>query len=64
LEKLNLLTRRNRLHPFYAVFITDVFSGSRCCPSIQSAFSFLLRSVALQLGVFLLQVQFDNMQIL
>jgi hypothetical protein len=78
LEKLNMQTLHIRRRHFDALFLINVFSGTKCCPSVleTSAFVFLLgtyvtlpssvvpSATALQLDVFLLQMQFVNLQIL
>jgi hypothetical protein len=33
LEKFNLLTLRIRRHHFDALFLINIFSGAKCCPS-------------------------------
>jgi hypothetical protein len=76
LEKINLQTLHIRRSHFDASFLINVFSGTKNAPlsSKQSAFVFLLgtyviltRSVipsatGLQLDMFLLQMQFTNLQ--
>jgi hypothetical protein len=47
LEKLNLLTMHNRRRHFDALFLINVFSGTRCCRSKQTAFVCLLQYVHL-----------------
>jgi hypothetical protein len=34
LESLNLKTLHNRYHHFDALFLINVFSGTKCCPSV------------------------------
>jgi hypothetical protein len=43
LKEINLLTMHNRCHLFDAFFLINIFSGTKCCCSKQSAFGFLLQ---------------------
>jgi hypothetical protein len=77
LEKLNLETLHIRLRHFDAMFLINVFSGTRHCPSVLETvdirvFTRNIRNLtssvapsatALQLDVFLPQMQFVNLQI-
>jgi hypothetical protein len=71
LERLNLLTLHNRRRQFDALFLINVFSGTKCCPSVLEIVSFelllgtlvILLATALQLDVFEWQTQYVNLQI-
>jgi hypothetical protein len=75
-EKLNLLTLHIRRHHSCALFLINAFSGAKCCPSVLETVdirvllgtditlpcSLAPPATALQLDVFLLQIQFVNLQ--
>jgi hypothetical protein len=75
LEKLNLLILQIRHCHFDALFIINVFSGAKCCPSVLKAVGICVLgasitlpcsvaslATALQLDMFMLQMQFVNLQ--
>jgi hypothetical protein len=64
LEKLNMLTLHIRRRHFDALFLIIVFSGIKYCPSVLGTVGIRVPSaIALRLDVFLLQMQFVNLQI-
>jgi hypothetical protein len=77
-EKLNLLTLHIRHHHVDALFLTNIFSGAKCCPSVGNSWhpcscsectyvtlpcSTAPQATALEINLFLLQMQFVNLQI-
>jgi hypothetical protein len=58
LERLNLLTLHNRRRQFDALFLINVFNGTKCCPSVfEIVGTFLaLLVTAFQLDAFQLQI--------